>query len=343
MQRANDNFAPPAGFEFGHFKNVRGQNIRYGQIKTQKPNPMGTLVLGPGYGETIEKYFETITDLTKAGYNIYIIDWMGQGGSDRKDKNDPHKPYDVKNFMDHYCDDLHHFTTKVIKVADNEKLGYMGFSMGGHIGAHFVERYNYIFDAINFNAGFFDMNSRGVPRAAVGSVVKTYRMRGKGNDYVPMGGPWDSLRHEFNGNRKTTDPGRHRRMIELFENKKDLQLGDFTVNWVHHVLPSIKHLNKKQTLGNIITPAFVAAAGKDQTVSVSAQKRAAKYMPCATYRRYPYAKHEIWIERDSIRNAWLRDVKTFFKPVMQSHLTPVRIGRQVLGPGALGFKKRKFR
>lgn len=343
MPKANDNFAPPAGFQFGTFKNVRGQTIRYGHVQTDKTNALGTLVLGPGYGETIEKFYELIGDLTKAGYNIYIMDWMGQGGSQRKDLNDTQKPYDVKNFMDHYCDDLHQFTTQVIDVPEDQKLGYMGFSMGGHVGARFVERHNYIFDAISFNAAFFDMNSRGVPRAAVGSVAKMYRMRGKGDDYVPMGGPWNSLRHEFNKNTKTSDAGRLRRMLDLYEQKQELQLGDFTVNWVHHVLPSIKDLNKKETLRKIITPAFIAAAGRDQTVSVPAQKRAAKHMTTAAYRRYPYAKHEIWIERNSIRDVWLKDVKDFFKPIMQADMKPVRIGRLVLGAQSLGWSQKRKR
>lgn len=339
MHSVNDKFAPPQGFTFGNFTNERGHNIRYGQMKTAHKKPVGTLVLGPGYGEAIEKYFELVTDLTARGYNIYIIDWMGQGGSDRKSDHDRQKPYDVADFMQHHQDDLYHLVTKIVDVPKNEKLGYMGFSMGGHIGANFVRRHNYIFDAISFNAAFFDMNSRGFPRSAIGTIAKSYRLSGKGDNYVPTGGPWSSLKHEFNKNTKTSDPGRHRRMIELFENKQDLQLGDFTVNWVHHVLPSIGRLNRKDALAKIITPAHFAIAGKDKTVSIPAQKRAAKYVNFGQQHYYPYAKHEIWIEKNSTRDVWLRDADSFFKNIMGVDMEPVRINRLLVTP----HQKPKFK
>ncbi len=332
MSNANDNFAPPKGFRFSYFENSRGQQIRYGHAKTTVEKPLGTMVLGPGYGESGEKFFELMNDLTAAGYNVYVMDWMGQGGSDRKDKNDPHKPYDVPNFMDHHCDDLHQFATKVIEVPKDQKIGYMGFSMGGHIGTRFAERYNYIFDAMSLNASYFDMNSRGVPRSAVGSVVASFRAVGKGGDYIPGGGPWSADKHDFKSNRKTSDAERHRRFVELYQNKTDIQLGDFTVDWVGNSMSSLKRVNRKATLKKIITPTHISICGKDKLVSVSAQKRAVKHLFNAASDYYPKSKHEIWIERDAIRSPWLENVKRFFEPIMQDKMEPVRIGRIVMGP-----------
>ena len=43
--------------------------------------PKGTVVLLPGRNECIEKYFETVGDLTRRGFAVAMFDWRGQGGS----------------------------------------------------------------------------------------------------------------------------------------------------------------------------------------------------------------------------------------------------------------------
>ena len=43
----------------------------------------GTVVVLPGRNECIEKYFETVRDLSDRGFATAVLDWRGQGGSDR--------------------------------------------------------------------------------------------------------------------------------------------------------------------------------------------------------------------------------------------------------------------
>lgn len=323
------NFAQPDGFQFGFFDNARKQKLRFGHVKTNADKPKGTLVIGPGYGETIEKYFELVNELKAEGYNLYIIEWMGQGKSDRWDKFDSQKPYDPKDFLLHHRDDLYKFVTEVVKLDDGQKLGYLGMSMGGHIGAQFAHHYNYIFDAMSLNAAFFDMNTRGYPKALTSSLLTSKKWIGHGNKYVPGGGPWNKLKKAFNENSKTSDRARYEHLLRIKEKDKALQLGDVTIDWVRHARPAINYLKSKRTLKEIITPIQLIVPGNDATVCVKAQDRAARFLENAIYAKFPYAKHEIWMERDEIRNIWKDRVFKFLKENFEADMPPVRIGRRV--------------
>jgi len=62
------------------------------------PGRKGTVCVFTGRGEYIEKYFETVRDLRDRGFAVAMIDWRGQGGSDRG-LSDVRKGY-VRHFAD---------------------------------------------------------------------------------------------------------------------------------------------------------------------------------------------------------------------------------------------------
>lgn len=330
MIRPKTKFDQPDPFQFGSFKNDRGLTIRYGHMNAQTQDSKGTLVMGPGYGETIEKYFELINDLTSAGYDIWIIDWAGQGGSARHDPNDSQRSYDVENFVEHHRDDLHHLVTKIISPPKNHKLGYLGFSLGGHIGLRFMEQYHYIFDVAALNSTLMDIGGMGAfRRSMLSSMLQGYRLAGKGSDYVPGGGPWGPERDTFLGNRVTHDYRRFCKLKNVFNNNSALSVGNPRINWVHNILPSLEQVNNKSYLQNIRQPVFMSIAGADRIVSVKAQRRAIKHLFNVCAVEYKNARHEIWIEADNHRKPWLNNMLLHIETVMKAQLPPVRIGRRV--------------
>jgi lysophospholipase len=71
----------------GHFSTRDGRRLRYAIFKSAHLRashaPRGTIVLLHGRNEYIEKYFETIADLTAMGFWVATFDWRGQGASER--------------------------------------------------------------------------------------------------------------------------------------------------------------------------------------------------------------------------------------------------------------------
>src|SRR5689334_23848381 len=77
-----DNPAPENRTE-GFFETHDGHRLRYAVFRSQTPAAHGTVVLLHGRSECIEKYFETIRDLTSKGLWVATYDLRGQGGSPR--------------------------------------------------------------------------------------------------------------------------------------------------------------------------------------------------------------------------------------------------------------------
>lgn len=71
-------FAQPIGWQWGYFKNGDAATIRYGLAKAD--DPIGTVILLPGFTEFAEVYFETASELRRNRFNIYAMDWRGTGG-----------------------------------------------------------------------------------------------------------------------------------------------------------------------------------------------------------------------------------------------------------------------
>ena len=158
-----------------------------------------------------------------------------------------------------------------------------------------------------------------------------FKMAGKGKDYLPGGSDWSELKKTFNDNKGTSDPRRFRNYIKMMAASKHLQLGDVTIDWMHHALPSTKLLNNKKTLAQIKTPILLLTPLKDAIVSASAQSKAVRHLSNAQQITFTNAKHEIWIEKNFIRNAWMVQNLKFLNVLMKNDVTPpVRFSRKLV-------------
>ncbi|MEL7129482.1 MAG: alpha/beta hydrolase, partial [Pseudomonadota bacterium] len=74
----------PEGAEVIWFEGAEGRNLRACLAPAQNPqSARGTAIVCPGRSEFIEKYFEVARDLQARGFAVVILDWPGQGLSDR--------------------------------------------------------------------------------------------------------------------------------------------------------------------------------------------------------------------------------------------------------------------
>jgi len=110
-------------------KTEDGVRIRVGLWEPD--NPKGTVLLLPGRTEYIEKYGRAAGALAGCGYATLIIDWRGQGLSDRliDDKMSGH----VLNFGD-YQHDLAAMTDAATRLGLTRPWHLLAHSMGGGIG-----------------------------------------------------------------------------------------------------------------------------------------------------------------------------------------------------------------
>lgn len=77
-----ERFYPPAGWAWGLIQLGDGPAQRYGVAAPDAVAQAQVLIL-PDYGESAETWFETARDLNDAGYAVWVLEGMGQGGSAR--------------------------------------------------------------------------------------------------------------------------------------------------------------------------------------------------------------------------------------------------------------------
>ena len=302
------NFEEPADFKWGTFTDASGANIRYGSLQP-KEAPKGTIILVPGFREPIEKYFEVMRDMTARGFAVWMMDWHGQGGSDRFLPN-PQKMHS-EGYNEHIVT-LHQFTQKIVKKSEGPFI-LMGHSMGGHIGLRYLKEHEGVFDSAALTAPMCDIWTPGFSKTGAKILAKGARLVRLLTRYVPRGGDW-SKEKEVDPvicDRLTSDPVRFSVLASIFKEKPDLKMGDPTYGWILHTFDSIKTLQDENYLKAIKTPVLMGIAPDDKVVIAAASQRAAGLIPNCTRVDIPGARHEIWMERDELRNQWLARVDKF--------------------------------
>src|SRR5712671_1251920 len=94
------------------------------------PGRKGTVCVFPGRAEFIEKYFETVRDLRARGFAVAVLDWRGQGLSDRA-LADARKGH-VDDFSQ-YDSDLASFMQQVVLPDCPPPVFAVGHSMGASV------------------------------------------------------------------------------------------------------------------------------------------------------------------------------------------------------------------
>ena len=75
-------YLPPVGWAWGYLGLNGGPVRRYG-VSSPPVAPKAQVVVLPGYGESAEGWFETVSDLNARGFNVWVLEQAGQGGSER--------------------------------------------------------------------------------------------------------------------------------------------------------------------------------------------------------------------------------------------------------------------
>src|SRR5690348_12261218 len=164
----------------GTVKAPDGVSLRYARW-LPPPSRKGTVCVFPGRAEFIEKYFETVRDLRTRGFAVAIIDWRGQGLSQRalSDRNRGH----VTSFAD-YLIDLETFMKEVVLPDCPPPLFALGHSMGATVLIQAAAKGLRWFDRMVLTAPMLRLAQRRMFGLAPG-LARLLRMTGRGGGYVP--------------------------------------------------------------------------------------------------------------------------------------------------------------
>lgn len=266
----------------------------------------GQVVLLPGRSEFLEKYEETIGELRGRGFDVWAMDWRGQGLSDRA-LADRRKGY-IDDF-DTYLRDLVWFVETFASPRRAATTCVLAHSMGGHIALRAVLEAKIAPDRMVLLAPMIDLpwNMRPYARWLTGVATGF----GLGAWYIPGTGPYDPERAAFEGNALTGDRARFDRTRAAIAANPAVALGGPTFGWLDAALRSVDRLRAAAAAGPETCPILVCIATDERVVSIAAQKSVCGMLPRCGCVEIPDSRHEILMERDERRALFWREFDTF--------------------------------
>ena len=292
-----DNPPPPNGAEeaIEATDGVRLRTVRWEATS----GPHGTVAVLGGRGEFIEKYFEVASDLLARGFAVALMDWRGQGGSQRLLRN-PRKGH-VDDFSD-YARDLDALAQAILEPHCPRPFFGLCHSMGAAALLLAAEAGCCPFERLVLTSPMIavkGLNHRGPKRL----LAEGLEAVGLGGMFAPRGGGSDSIWvGPFAGNGLTSDPVRYARIAKVVAAAPEVRLGGPTIGWVSAAFRALRRFEEPNFPRVITTPTLIVASGVDRVVEVAAAERFAAWMRAGRIVVIDGAEHEILIERDVFRD-----------------------------------------
>jgi len=275
-----------------------GCRIRYCLRTAANRTRRGTFMVLSGRSEFLEKYNETMGELTQRGYDVYSFDWRGQGLSTRM-LADRLKGY-VRHYDD-YLTDLSQFLQSVVIPAADPPFYLLAHSMGAHIGMRYMHDNASFFEKAVLTAPMIDLPMPTALKKMLGVYTAWMVNLGFGDRYVTGNRKYSPGDRSFKKNRLTGDRKRFEHMQQLQIQNPDLTLGGVTHRWLRETLRSIKVVNGRGFAGRITIPVLTLSAEKDTVVSNPAQTSFSSRLKHGQLVTLPGSMHEILIETDAVR------------------------------------------
>ena len=307
-----DSFNCPSGGDSFFYKTSDGVNLRI--AIWNETSSKGTILLQSGRTEFIEKYYEVIQEFVNRGFCVALMDWRGQGLSDRvaKDIRIGH----VDNFSD-YDSDFEEVIRKIYQDSCPKPWIAVGHSMGGCLVASSAAKNTDLFDAIILCAPMLTLQMPNLIKKLIhvlGFMTKI------GLKEKALARPeWHEdegwRENPFTENQVTSDPIRYERTMMLIREHQELAIGGLTVGWVYGALKRTREMISPGWIKKIEQPLLLLNATKDKLVNPNENKKICSQSNTVTIEDID-GEHEILMETDLIREQAWNAIDEFLKKTL---------------------------
>lgn len=294
----------PGNHIAGYFEGKGGVKIRYAVFRSAMPVAKGTVVLLQGRNESIEKYFETIADLTAHGLWVATFDWRGQGGSGRM-LSDPRRGH-VTRFSD-YEADLKQFLEQVVLPDTRLPFFLVAHSMGALVALSQAPELESRIDRIVLAAPFLALSGQALSQRSISVIANTA-------SFFQLGGRTfrkDGTRPSFEGNVLTSDRRRFARNQAICDAQPQLAIGSPTARWLKEMLAAITRVSRQEHLTRIRIPTLVLCPTLDPIVPRTVLNGLARKFRAGRLIEIDGARHELFHEADRYRAQAMAAIDAF--------------------------------
>lgn len=286
----------PYSFYFHSFDN-RKLRIALWNLKSSK----GTIVLQSGRTEFIEKYYEVIQEFIDRGFAVALMDWRGQGLSDRTIKN---KHLGHIDSFNEYDQDLELVLKEVYsKLCPKPWIGF-GHSMGGCLLSTGLLKKEAPYSALILCSPMLSIKVK----TWIKFIVKSISFVLPWLNHLPVFPPsWDDekgwLKENFETNALTDDEYRFNRSFKLISSHPNIGVKGMSLGWLNEAIKRTEEL-KFLSWSNVSIPILLLSANKDSLVKSEENELLCSSAENTTVMRLN-GKHELLMEQDKLRDqAW---------------------------------------
>lgn len=299
---SQDRFSPPENWHYQSFTSYSGKQIRYGHAEPVGEK-IGTVVMTTGYADFMEVYHETMHDYLDRGYAVWMMDWAGQGGSD---KNSPKTMR-----IEEHLTDLKKFRHSVIQDIQDKPIILSSHSMGGLISLHYLQRQQGDFNFAILATPLVKSAMNPIARCFVKELFNVAVHLGFGHHTAKnRKAVINELKAERESIRKE-NPVRmdlHKKFVKA---NKGLIAEEPCISMVSSLFSLAETIRDEKLLKSIHTPILLFAAGRDGVIDNTAIKRAGELLPNGQHIFIDDAIHNIWLERPHIRQELWNHIDNF--------------------------------
>lgn len=284
---------------------VKGGELYY-ELYPQRQTT-DTIVICHGFSESAEKYGEFIYYLYRAGYQVAIWDQRGHGRSLREgiDPNVVH----VEAFSD-YVEDMHLFMEQVVKpFAEGGRLCLYAHSMGGCVGALYLEQYPADFERAVLNAPMLAIQMGPCPLFAAACICDVAKLRGQGKKRLFTQGEFDP--EEPFAKSCSDSEARHLYYQEKRRENPCFQTSSASYAWGSTAIRAGRRAVNRKNASRIKVPVLLFQAGKDGQVKAKAQEKFIRHVEKGKIIRISQAKHEIYRARNALLAFYMEEILRF--------------------------------
>ncbi|MDZ7626875.1 MAG: alpha/beta hydrolase [Parvularculaceae bacterium] len=271
-------------------------------------NHRATVVLMAGRSEFIEKYFEVVQDLHRRGLSVAMMDWRGQGLSERllpvREKGH------IRDFGV-FRSDLQKFTNEVVQRRFVGPYVLMTHSMGGAPALQMLADGDDTWCCAVLCAPMTALFDELAKRVGVRLLGEAATRLGLARYAIPGVKEYSM---DFEGNVLTSDPTRHRRFQELQAAAPNATIREPTYGWMRAATEAMDDLHRKNRFAKLRVPVLIVSAACDKLVRSSDHIWLGKQSPLIEVVTINGALHEIMMERDEIRDQYWKAFDAFVEP-----------------------------
>lgn len=296
-------FYAPDNWAWGYIRVGNGPAQRYG-VSAPAVGPRATILILTGYSEPAEKWFETARDLNARGYTVWVLERQGQGGSERL------TPWRDVGHVDSFDPDVaavRALVNVVIRPKGDRPLMMLGHADGGLVALLAAER-GMANDGVVLSSPAFDLNRS----PAQTTQVAVWASRLKLGWIKPPGAPgWSRDGPDGVASGLTGDRPRGAVQQAWLTANPDLRMGAPSIGWLAAFSSASERA--RADVGKVRAPVLLLRGEKDRTASPALATSTCAALANCREVGFPAGRHDLHMESDVVREAWLIEIETFIK------------------------------